>query len=241
MSKKITIIITLLIQWAFFANSQFQTNTNSKGSDYYLNPIFAGDYAGPSILRDGDTYHIVNSSFEYYPGLLIWKSKDLIDWTPVTHALDKYVGSVWAPDLVKYNNKYYIYFPANNEICVSVCSPLLCIPSDHSYIAQVEIFIEGEATGGLVLFYNNSAHSGILVDKGNILADLGGWQFITEKGVIKEHVFLRIKDINNTVDMYYSNDGKNWNKIDNSAEVSGYNHNVLGEFLDVRLGLCSMG
>jgi beta-xylosidase len=46
--------------------------------------------------------------------LLIWHSKDLINWMPVTNALHKYVGSVWAPDLVKYKNKYYIYFPADN-------------------------------------------------------------------------------------------------------------------------------
>jgi beta-xylosidase len=65
-------------------------------------------------LRDGRDYYIVHSSFEYYPGLLIWHSTDLINWSPVTNALHKYVGSVWAPDLVKYKNRYYIYFPANN-------------------------------------------------------------------------------------------------------------------------------
>jgi xylan 1,4-beta-xylosidase len=470
--------------------SKGATPANQKGNGYYVNPIFAGDYPDPSILREGSDYYIVHSSFEYYPGLLIWHSKDLINWTPVTNALHKYVGSVWAPDLVKYKNKYYIYFPANNTnyvvtadsihgpwsdpvdlkignidpghitdaqgkrylyfssggyvplsddglsvtgefkhvysgwpiprewtiecFCmegpklvkrgnyyyltvaeggtagpatshmvisarsksplgpwenspynpivrtkessekwwskghstifedaagnwwmvfhgyenghynmgrqtllqpiewtndgwykipdgiktdepiqrpagetldavftlndnfegstlkpqwkffgqydtgrfhlvdnsldikakgrsVGDCSPLLCIPSDHSYIAQVELFIEGEATGGLVLFYNNNTHSGILADKENILADLRGWQFPTEKKVIKNHVFLRLENINNTVDMFYSIDGKKWNKIENSTEVSSYHHNVLSGFLSLRLGLCSMG
>jgi Tol biopolymer transport system component len=69
-------------------------------------------------LRDGDDYYMVHSSFESYPGLLIWHSKDLINWTPVKNALYKNVGSVWAPDLVKYKNKFYIYFPANYEIYV---------------------------------------------------------------------------------------------------------------------------
>jgi len=41
--------------------------------------------------------------------------------------------------------------------------------------------------------------------------------------------------------MYYSVDGKQWNKIENSAEVSGYNHNVLSGFLSLRLGLCAIG
>ena len=111
--KKI-LIAALLIQLVSLANAQYQTNTDQIGDGTYLNPIFAGDYPDPSILRDGSDYYIVHSSFEYYPGLLIWHSKDLINWAPVTNTLYKYVGSVWAPDLVKYGNKYYIYFPANN-------------------------------------------------------------------------------------------------------------------------------
>jgi beta-xylosidase len=124
---------------------------------------------------------------------------------------------------------------------VGNCSPLLCIPSDHSYLAQVELFIDGNAIGGLVLFYNNNAHSGILADKENVMANLRGWQFPTEKQVIKNHVFLRLKNINSTVDMFYSLDGEKWTKIENSVEVSSLNHNVLGGFLSIRLGLCSMG
>ncbi len=56
---------------------------------------------------------MTNSSYEYYPGLLIWKSKDLKKWERVTHALNTYVGEVWAPDMVKYHDLYYIFFPTN--------------------------------------------------------------------------------------------------------------------------------
>ena len=124
---------------------------------------------------------------------------------------------------------------------VNNCAPLLCIPSNHAYTAQVELTIEGKATGGLVLFYDNQYFSGILSDQHNILANLRGWQFPTEKNVINRHVFLRISNIENKVDMFYSSDGKQWNKIENSAEVTGYNHNVLGGFLSLRLGLCAIG
>ena len=102
--KKFLILI-FLTHLTFFAKAQYQTSANSKGSDYFVNPIFAGDNPDPSILREGDDYYIVHSSFEYYPGLLIWHSKDLINWTPVTNALHKYVGSVWAPDLIKHKNR----------------------------------------------------------------------------------------------------------------------------------------
>lgn len=107
------IITILLIQFSICATAQYQLAQNPKAPGSYTNPIFHGDYPDPSILRDGDNYYMVHSSFEYYPGLLIWHSKDLINWKPVTHALHKKVGSVYAPDLVKYKNKFYIYFPAN--------------------------------------------------------------------------------------------------------------------------------
>lgn len=455
----------------------------------YQNPIFGGDYPDPSLLREGKDYYMVHSSFDYYPGLTIWHSQDLINWEPVTSALQKYVGDVWAPDLVKYNGKYYIYFPANktnfvvsadningpwsdpvdlkignidpghitddkggrylyfsngdyiglskdglktigeakhaydgwviprewsiecfcmegpklfkkgeyyyltvaeggtagpstshmvisarsktpfgpwenspynpimrtqnsderwwskghstifedyngkwwmmfhayekgyynlgrqtllqpvewtkdgwykvpdkiqtdkpisrpqgtavsrfsqsdnflgtqlqpqwkffngvdnsrfkitnNSIVikgkgngVGNSSPMVCVPSGHSYTADVEMEIEGDAIGGLVLFYDNSHYSGILADKENILANLRGWQFETEKNVHKRHVYLRLKNIKNNVDMFYSLDGRQWIKIENSAEVSSYNHNALSGFLGLRIALCSIG
>src|SRR5215469_209066 len=113
-----TALMPLLLALAFTAGAQYQTQPNKRGEAFYVNSIFAGDYPDPSILRDGNDYYIVHSSFEYYPGLLIWHSRNLINWTPVTNALCKPVGSVWAPDLVKYKNRYYIYFPANNTTYV---------------------------------------------------------------------------------------------------------------------------
>lgn len=83
-----------------------------QSAGYYSNPVLAGDYPDPSVIRVGNDYYLTNSSFNYYPGLLIWHSTDMIHWERVSHALCKNVGSVWAPDLVFYNGKYYVYFPA---------------------------------------------------------------------------------------------------------------------------------
>ena len=59
--------------------------------------------------------------------------------------------------------------------------------------------------------------------------------------MIKNHVFLRLKNVENTVDLYYSTNGNTWIKIENSLEISGFNHNAFGGFLAVRIGLCSFG
>lgn len=56
-----------------------------------------------------------------------------------------------------------------------------------------------------------------------------------------KHVFPRLKKIKNTVDMYYSLDGKKWQKTENSIEVSGFNHNTFCGFLGPRTGLCAIG
>ena len=52
--------------------------------------MLAGDRPDPSITRDGDTYYMVHSSFEYAPGLLIYRSKDLVRWEPLVNALHRY-------------------------------------------------------------------------------------------------------------------------------------------------------
>lgn len=80
------------------------------GDGSYLNPILSGDHPDPSVLRDGDVYYLVSSSFVYYPGLVVWRSDDLINWSPVGPALREPLGSVYAPDLVKVGSRYYVYF-----------------------------------------------------------------------------------------------------------------------------------
>ena len=81
------------------------------GDGTYLNPILAGDHPDPSILKDGADYYMTFSSFDAYPGLVIWHSTDLVNWRPLGPALFTNVGAVWAPDLVKHRGRYYIYFP----------------------------------------------------------------------------------------------------------------------------------
>lgn len=78
----------------------------------YPQAILCGDYADPTILRDGEDYYMTHSAFVFTPGFLIWHSKDLIHWEPVARAMTQVIGSAYAPDLAKVNGKYYLYFPA---------------------------------------------------------------------------------------------------------------------------------
>lgn len=76
----------------------------------FTNPVIKGYFSDPSILRDGEDYYAIMSSHPYYPAMTVWHSRDLVNWNPVCYTLDTYMGSIWAPDLIKHDGTYYIYF-----------------------------------------------------------------------------------------------------------------------------------
>lgn len=81
------------------------------GDGTFLNPILSGDRADPAILKDGEDYYMTFSSFDAYPGLTIWHSRDLVNWQPRVAALRKNIGSVWAVSLEKHGGRYFLYIP----------------------------------------------------------------------------------------------------------------------------------
>lgn len=86
--------------------------------------VLAGDYPDPSVMREGRDFYMTHSPFVYQPGFLIWHSTDLMNWTPVGRALESWKGSAMAPDLLKYGDKYYIYFPSNGTNYVTWASDI---------------------------------------------------------------------------------------------------------------------
>lgn len=53
------------------------------------NPIIPGFYPDPSIVRVGEDFYLVTSSFSFFPGIPIFHSKNLFDWTQIGHVLDR--------------------------------------------------------------------------------------------------------------------------------------------------------
>jgi len=87
---------------------------------YINNPILKGFNPDPSILRVGDDYYIATSTFEWFPGVQIHHSKDLINWKLITHPLNRISqldmrgnpssGGVWAPCLSYDNGTFYLIY-----------------------------------------------------------------------------------------------------------------------------------
>jgi beta-xylosidase len=88
----------------------------------YRNPVLAGDYSDPDVLRVGDDYYLTASSFSNVPGLPILHSRDLVNWQLIAHALPRLSpdghystprrgGGVWAPAWAYRNGQFRIYYP----------------------------------------------------------------------------------------------------------------------------------
>ena len=78
------------------------------GNGYYQNPIMAGDYADPTVVKVGKDYYM---AFTRQIGVMLWHSRDLVNWRPVIrHNVDG-LSSILATDLVHFNGKFHIYMP----------------------------------------------------------------------------------------------------------------------------------
>lgn len=82
------------------------------------NPVLKGYYPDPSICRVGEDYYLVCSSNEYFPGLPLFHSKDLVNWQQIGHALDRPnqvrldginpSSGIFAPTIRYHEGLYYI-------------------------------------------------------------------------------------------------------------------------------------
>ena len=55
----------------------------------YNNPIIPGFYPDPSICKADGRYYMVCSSFQYFPGVPLFESRDLVNWTQIGHVLTR--------------------------------------------------------------------------------------------------------------------------------------------------------
>jgi xylan 1,4-beta-xylosidase len=84
----------------------------------FTNPVIPGFYPDPSVCRVDDDYYLVTSSFEYFPGVPIFHSKDLVNWRQIGHVLTRdiqlplqgarYSGGIYAPTIRHHDGKFCV-------------------------------------------------------------------------------------------------------------------------------------
>lgn len=102
----------------------------------YINPVISGFNPDPSICMKDGVYYLATSSFEYFPGCPIYKSKDMVNWTLICNSLytDESLdlnecgpmSGVYAPTLRYYNGTFYM-------ITTNSCGP------GHLYVTTTDI------------------------------------------------------------------------------------------------------
>lgn len=91
----------------------------------YHNPIICADYSDPDIVRVGDDFFMVSSSFNHMPALPLLHSTDLINWKIINHVFaalplpgyERYQPGkgVWAPSLRWHDDKLWVFFSTPDE------------------------------------------------------------------------------------------------------------------------------
>ena len=84
----------------------------------FMNPVIPGFYPDPSVCRVGSDYFLVNSSFEFFPGIPLFHSRDLIHWEQIGHVLtrksqavledERASKGIWAPTIRENKGRFYV-------------------------------------------------------------------------------------------------------------------------------------
>lgn len=91
-----------------------------QGMKEIVNPILHGSNPDPSVLRVGDDYYIATSTFEWFPGIRIHHSKDLVNWRLLASPLSRLSQldmegdpdscGIWAPNLTWKDGIFYLVY-----------------------------------------------------------------------------------------------------------------------------------
>lgn len=102
----------------------------------YRNPVLPGFHADPSVCRAGDDFYLVNSTFQYFPGVPVFHSKDLVNWEQVGNCLTRPSqvdlkgtdgnSGIYAPTIRYNNGRFYMVttvFPSRRHFYVWTDNP----------------------------------------------------------------------------------------------------------------------
>lgn len=91
----------------------------------YTNPVLYADYSDPDVIRVGEDYYMVASSFTYIPGVPLLHSKDLVHWEIINYCVKKlpfekyklpsHGSGTWAPSIRWHEGVFYAFIPLVDE------------------------------------------------------------------------------------------------------------------------------
>lgn len=115
----------LLLMCCFHSMGQQTSMFGDLGNGKFRNPVIPSDYSDPDVIRVGDDYYGIASTFCFSPGMIVIHSKDLVNWEIINHVVDDisflnpdldgsamkdYYNGIWAGSLREHNGTYYCHF-----------------------------------------------------------------------------------------------------------------------------------
>ncbi len=87
----------------------------------YKNPVILSDYSDPDVIRVGEDFYMVASSFNHVPGVPVLHSKNLVEWELINYVFDeipfegfgqvRHGEGAWAPSIRYHDGKFYCLIP----------------------------------------------------------------------------------------------------------------------------------
>lgn len=127
----------------------------------YQNPVIRGFHPDPSICRVGEDYYLVTSSFEYFPGIPVFHSRDLVNWKQIGNCVQdaeafplleaKDSGGVWAPTIRYEEGLFYV------TATLSMYGNFIVTASDPAEEWSAPVWVEAGGIDPSLYFENGHA------------------------------------------------------------------------------------
>lgn len=123
--KRCFILVLFIIIDIVLLFAQQTSQFGDLGNGMFRNPVIPSDYSDPDIIRVGEDYYGIASTFCFSPGMIVIHSKDLVHWEIINHVVDDisflnpeldwtqmkgYYNGVWAGSLRYYDGMFYCHF-----------------------------------------------------------------------------------------------------------------------------------
>lgn len=117
-----------------FALGPAPASAQEKREAVYSNPVIAGDYPDPSIIRVGEEYWATVTTGTWAPHYAMLRSRDLVNWRTAGYIFRERPAWIksdfWAPELVHDNGRFFVYYTARRDegpkkvgtLCVAVAT-----------------------------------------------------------------------------------------------------------------------
>lgn len=94
-------------------DNPYEVKIDPKEKITFKNPVIPGFYSDPSVCKVGEDFYLVTSTFEYFPGVPVFHSKDLVNWEQIGHCIDRAEQlpkgiNIFAPTIRYHKGTFYM-------------------------------------------------------------------------------------------------------------------------------------